>query len=212
MLSVQPDWPRSESFLTESHRVPYDANASNIVENFFHEKPSPAASRSFRVCIPDEWYRRSRSRRNSAASLTPSDDTVKRLESLEESDEEDSGEGEGDGTAKQKGRIQETVSSSPGFFTANSEWRSSMSQSRLSSIFDSWRQSTGSTNATISPPSSPEKKIVSEPTLIPQNTGGPFNAKTSSNVSSKEAIDVVEFEHMLVSMHYAIPFPSLSCV
>ena len=187
-----------------SFRIPAEANISRIVENSFCEKPfSPKAERSFRICIPDEWFRRTKSRTNSsgASSLAPSEDTLRRLESLEESEEETE---EGGGTAKQKGDTpsQGSVSTATsGFFTATSDWRSSVAQNRLSNLFDSWM---GSSNPASSPASgSPERKKVSEPKLISHNTGGSIDFKTPSTSSSDQGqpggVDAAEFEHMLVS-------------
>lgn len=120
---------------------------------------------------------------------------MKRLASLQESDEES-----GDGTAKaQKERIQETVSSaSGGFFTATSEWRNSVAQSRLSSMFDSWMSPSSSGNTVSSPPTSPERKKVSEPKLISHDTGGSIDMKTSPDLSDSQGVNSADFEHMLV--------------
>ncbi len=164
-----------------------------------------SASRSFRICVPEEWYRRSRSRSSSSASLAPSEDTVRRLEDLQES--EDEGE-EGDGTAKQKDLGLSTSEIEPGnsqVFTSPSDWRNSISQNRLSSIFESWIHptATGTTNHVTSP----EKKAVSEPKLVPQRpSSGPSAAVpsgTQAPQSDRDTVDSSEFEEMLVSSMFS---------
>lgn len=143
------------------------------------------AIRSFRCCVPDEWYRRSKSRSTSSASYEPSEDTVRRLASLEESDEESE---EGDGTAKLK---ESSPSPSKSTFSAPNDWRGSLSQSRLSTMFDSWIHPT----AVVDPPSTPEKKVVSEPKLVEHKTGG----SPGSPVPNPDDPEAAEFERMLVS-------------
>lgn len=183
---------------------------SHILEHSFCEKPFSAnAQRAFRICIPDEWFRRTKSRTTSsssgASSLAPSEDTIKRLERLEESEEEEEKEEES-GTAKQKSDAHSQASVSTGtsgFFTATSDWRGSVSQNRLSNLFDSWIHPTTSvTNPASASP--PERKKVSEPKLISHDTGGSVDLKSPSTPSNSESqvggtIDAAEFDHMLVS-------------
>lgn len=182
-----------------SYRVPFDTAVSTVIESPF--KPTPpafSASRHLRVCVPDEWYRRSRSRSNSTISYEPSEDTVKRLADLQESDDETD---EGDGTARLKSSTQTPVTpSTSARFTAPSDWRNSIAQNRLSNIFDSWIHSSSPTNSTADLP--PEKKTVSEPKLILRNIGEssigqPIDVK--ENTTEDPDLDVQEFEEMLVS-------------
>ena len=53
---------------------------------------------TFRFCVPDEWYRRSRSRNLSSASFETSEATIKQLEALQESDEDEDDEAEEEGS------------------------------------------------------------------------------------------------------------------
>lgn len=105
---------------------------------------------------------------------------MKRLALLEESEEEE----EGGGTAKQK------ESPSKSTFSPPVDWRSSLSQNRLSTMFDSWMNHT----AVIEQPATPEKKVVtvSEPKLVEQRADNNFDAASPSAEDS-------EFEEMLVS-------------
>lgn len=148
--------------------------------------------------MPDEWYRRSRTRSNSQASYEPSEDTVRRLADLQESEEED----EGEGTAKLKDSAKTPVaatSASPRF-TAPSDWRNSIAQNRLSSLFDGWIHSGSPTNSIVEAPQ--EKKTVSEPKLISHNTGDSV-AKLSvaeTNGEDEDGPSAQDFEEMLVSV------------
>ena len=160
-------------------------------------KPAPqafSASRYLRICVPDEWYRRSRSRSNSTASYEPSEDTVKRLADLQESDEEE------DGTAKLKDPTQSLPALSTSTrFTGPSDWRNSIAQNRLSSLFDSWIHSSPSSSAADF---STEKKTGSEPRLIQHYTGVSIsgeNVDTGETADENGSVGAQEFEEMLVS-------------
>ena len=155
----------------------------------------PSASRSFRFCVPDEWYRRSKSRTVSSSSTSSdvSQDTIRRLADLEESDEDEDTEGEG--TAKQKGL--DTSDAARGGFKAPMDWRGSISQSRFSSYLESWMRPQSPTGEG-KPPSSPEKKVVSEPKLMEQRTGDSVSSTASNEQSS--GVDLAEFEQMLVRL------------
>lgn len=174
-------------FAAESTRLSSDASMSDVIERPTKSNPfGSSAIRSFRICIPDEWFRRSKSRSTSSASSSyaPSEDTVRRLESLQESDEESEEEG---GTAKMK---ESSPSPSKSSFVAPNDWRSSISQSRLSSMFESWMHPTTSAD----PPSTPEKKVVSEPKLVESRSGDQIDHSTPSNGNDADS----EFEQMLV--------------
>ena len=102
-------------------------------------------------------------------------------------------EGEEEGTAKVKS--PELDSGSGGGFKAPTDWRSSISQNRFSSILDSWMRPQSPTNDRPSTPIH-EKKVVSEPKLVEQRTGG----STTSNASIEQSngVDSDAFEQMLV--------------
>lgn len=151
-----------------------------------------SASRSFRFCIPDEWYRRSKSRSVSSTSSDVSQDTIRRLADLEEEDEEDE---DVEGTAKQKLESSITSETARGVFTAPMDWRGSIAQNRFSSILDNWMRGQDPAADGRSTPTL-EKKVVSEPKLVEQRTG----SSTASVISNEEpdGIDPAAFEQMLV--------------
>jgi diaphanous 1 len=147
----------------------------------------------FRFCVPDEWYRRSKSRSVSTESPTPSEETIKRLADLEEQELSD----EEDGTAKQKDLVNSPPTSSSPSKSASGDWKGSFSQNRLSSLFESW----------LAPPShqtdstSRDRMSVSEPTLLDQAAVDPKREVVSDN-SSDENDDLVDFNQMLVSLGF----------
>ncbi|KAJ3004363.1 hypothetical protein NUW54_g4848 [Trametes sanguinea] len=177
-------------------RMPFDVNLSEILENPLSTNPYGAsASRSFRFCVPDEWYRRSKSRSTSSTSTVVSEDTIRRLADLQEDDEDEEEEG-GEGTAKQKSSDSpERQSSSPptrGGFVAPVDWRGSISQNRFSSILDSWMRP----QSPVGHEEKPVPKVVSEPKLVEHKTGD--NAASNSvEEPAVEGIDPAEFEQML---------------
>lgn len=209
----ESEWPTyfehmNKSFRTsaqESYRIPLDSTLSSVLESPLFPNPFPgAASRSYRFCIPDEWYRRSKSR---SVSPTAPRNALGDLESPEKSEDES----EGEGTAKQKAlaRSSSTTSppTSPGF-AAPIDWRGSMSQARLSSIFESWIHPSGSSSSSTS--SRSERKSVSEPRLVEHTTGG--NVQTSPAGSydplpldqqQDEGVDRIDFEQMLVCIPHS---------
>lgn len=152
------------------------------------------ASRSFRICVPDEWYRRSRSRSQSSFSTEPSEDTVRRLEDLEESESESE---EGEGTARQKDPESHPTA------IGTSDWRSSLSQNRLSSMFESWIHPAAGTTTPAGTMGRADKRLVSEPKLVAQHTGGSVRSEIPSGEQSSEesdlSLDGSDFEEMLVS-------------
>ena len=105
---------------------------------------------------------------------------------------------EGEGTAKQKEQ-QASLSSPP-----PSDWRSSISQNRISTLFDSWMHPT-SIASPVGTISRVEKKDVSEPVLLAQHTGDGLKVESPSEELSSNAaepsIDGKEFEDMLASIH-----------
>lgn len=155
---------------------------------------SNSGMRSFRLCVPDEWYRRSKSRSSSATPLKPSEDTLRHLARLEESEEESE---DGEGTAKMTDPLNPTqVSSLPSSasitsISASSGWRSSISQNRLSSLFESW---VGPSSAG----SSPDRKTVSDPILVGNVPGSPTSNNMASSASLPRDGDNSDLEELLV--------------
>ena len=176
--------------------MPFDTYLSEVLENPLSTNPyGSSASRSFRFCVPDEWYRRSKSRSTSSTSTDVSEDTNRRLADLQEDDEDD-GEGE-DGTAKQKSlemsQLQAGSPQSPrGGFVAPMDWRGSISQNRFSSILDSWMRP----RSPVTQEEKPTPRIVSEPKLVAHNTGDSVTSAVADPSSGD--IDPAEFERMLV--------------
>lgn len=146
---------------------------------------------SYRFCVPDEWYRRSRTRTLSSGSLTPSEATIRRLADLEESEEEDEEDSaEGEGTAKGQAAVtQSSPTISPGNSPGSSgDWRGSFSQARLSTMFEGWLPSGPAPVAPVESPAQ-SKRIsvsVSEPIPVPAEPSEP------------DSDDVNEFEEMMV--------------
>ncbi|KAI0776213.1 FH2-domain-containing protein [Trametes elegans] len=175
-------------------RVPFETVVSEVLENPLTTNPyGSSASRSFRFCVPDEWYRRSKSRSTSSTSTDVSEDTIRRLADLEEGDEEEEEEGEG-GTAKQKSMEAQGSPESPRGFMAPVDWRGSISQNRFSSILDSWMRP--QSPVAHEEKSTLERKIVSEPKLVEHKMGDSITA-TSVAEPSAGGIDPAEFEQML---------------
>jgi diaphanous 1 len=161
--------------------------------------PNPFSTRATRkivFCVPDEWYRRSKSRTTSSSSLEPSEETIRRLVSLQESENEDDDDNDGEDTAKLQSRAKATSVS----IQSPTDWKGSLSQARLSSMFDGWMRPT-------SPPTSVQtnagsldrrKSIVSEPRLVEQHTAGHMVTPESTHDEESD-IDVTAFDAMLVS-------------
>lgn len=193
---VWPHIPEScstdESCLIEFSRLPLPSLIYDFIRFPYSANPfSSLAKRVFRICVPDEWYRRSKSRNLSTTSFETSEATLRRLGSLEESDESD----EDEGTAKGAGLTDAHA-------TDMSERKGSFSQSRLSSLFDGWLRPTSSTSPDLPHRESithrsDNRKSVSEPRLVEHHTGSNI---TSSNASddATEDVSLSDFEDMLV--------------
>lgn len=147
--------------------------------------------------MPDEWYRRSKSR-NVSPAAGPSELTLKRLASLEESEEDE--EEEGEGTAKAGDRIN----SPPRPNSAKTiEQRGLVTQGRLSSIFDGWLQSSPTSSSRSSTAfSTDSRKSVSEPKLVERAAPTNLEGKSLLSISDDEGEEDFEadFEDMLVSL------------
>lgn len=200
--------------MTETSRL---TPATNILQALQTPNPpsSPSAIRSFRFCVPDEWYRRSRSRNLSSASSSSglTEDTVKQLEALQESPDEEEEEEE-EGTAKSP-HASRNQGNPPSSQSQNQQtWKGSVTQARLSTLFDGWLGSTSaptpSTPPTISRRqgigSSPNRMSVSGPRLVAQHTGGTprmDSAAAPEGAGDEEGDDVFDesaFDEMVVRL------------
>ncbi|KAJ7167544.1 armadillo-type protein [Mycena filopes] len=174
--------------VTKSSRLPGSSLIFNIVEFPFSANPlSSSARRSFRFCVPDEWYRRSKSRSLSSTSTEPSEATIRQLAALEEEDEDD-------GTAK----VNATASPR----TSNGDEATSASQNRLSTMFEGWlprSPAAAPRRSSVVLSSENRRSIVSEPKLVPHFTGGGLNSMDAVAEDS-ESFDEAAFEAMLDDM------------
>jgi diaphanous 1 len=114
--------------------------------------------------------------------------TVKRLAALQEYEEGESNEV----AVKQD---EDSPSQSPG--ASSSDWRASISPSRLSNLFDGWiRPTTPASPTRASAIFIPDKKSVSEPKLVEHGTGNvPIH---TSDDSGMDDFDLADFEQMVV--------------
>lgn len=130
------------------------------------------------------------------AAAGPSDLTLKRLASLEESSSEEEDDEEGEGTAKMGDR--NTSVSNP---VKTIEHRGLVTQ-RLSSIFDGWLPSSPTTaNSNSNVPSSEKRKSVSEPRLLEHASPIELQKTALLNIKNDDGEDDFEatFEEMLAS-------------
>ncbi len=161
----------------------------NLIRSTFCPNPfSSRATRIFRFCVPDEWYRRSKSRAVSSASVEPSESTLRQLAALQESDEEEMDEG--DGTAKVSDNATTQSPSTPSH-------QGTFSQNRLSHIFDGWLAPASPTSSPT--PTEKRRTIVSEPKPLDTRVVKDARAQVSDTSASEESdVDSGEFEQMLV--------------
>lgn len=161
------------------------SGSTPILETLTSSEYPPA----IRFCIPDQWFRR-KPRSSSTQSRSTS-----RTETDSSADEE------GGGTAKQN---KSSAGSSKPFPTTtrpgSPEWRGSIAQSRLTSLLAGWSQPAPATTSAVVATSTGNRKSVSEPLLVRQNTGG--NISMGESVSLGE-FDLEEFEHCIVSNVYS---------
>jgi len=175
----------------------------------FHSPDPPStlsakARRSFRFSVPDEWYRRSRPRPTSSLSLDQSESSTEASHDTGTSEE-----GDGDGTAKQHRASAVSDTSPPSKVKSESaDWRQSLSQGRLSSVFESWiRPSTPTSPTRTAKNFTPERMSVSEPKLLERS--GDSDASDTNNVDAAEAdLDVGNFEQMLVRAQLQVRYNS----
>lgn len=180
-----------------------------MIETPFATNPfRSSAQRSFRFCIPDEWFRRSKPRSVSSASLEPSESTIKQYAELQGSEAEGSSDGEDTAKARKSDQIRRPENER----RDSPDWRSSLSQSRLSNLFEGWGNSPGSNStARGSVVFPPERINVSEPKLVEHRTGSgePVNTDHGPAEDNEAEPDRDEFEQMLVSCIRALKRPSL---
>ncbi|KAJ6515515.1 hypothetical protein C8R45DRAFT_809608 [Mycena sanguinolenta] len=165
----------------ESSRLPRSSLIFSIIGFPFSANPlSSSAKRSFRFCVPDEWYRRSKSRGLSSTSSEPSESTIRNLASLQE--EEDEEDEEGEGTAKLNDPAP-----------PRSNGGGEAAQNRLSMMFDGWL---GGSRAIPNRNSVVEnrKSVVSEPKLVPHFTGSLINMEP---VEEDQGFDEAAFEDIM---------------
>lgn len=139
--------------------------------------------------MPDEWYRRSRTRTLSSSSLTPSEATIRRLADLQESEEESEEEStEGEGTAKAQAAVIQPPTGSP---SGSGDWKGTFSQSRLSTMFEGWLPSSPTPAAPVE--SSVQNK-QNKRTSVSVSEPIPVQAESTESDSD----DLSEFEGMMV--------------
>lgn len=177
------------SMLKEFLRLPNSILVSNVIGSPLTSNPfqSSSAWRSFRFCVPDEWFHRSKSHLP-AFLLVPSQSTLRHLAS-----EDEGTSPEDEGTAKQQKFPNER---------RDPDWLSSLSQSRLSRLFDGWLSTPASTSPTRTNLMSASDRVnVSEPKLIEHLTGDTYslNDGDSTGESNGEEPFTAAFEQMLVS-------------
>lgn len=138
----------------------------------------------------------------SSASLEPSESTIRRLAALQESDEED----EDEGTAK----VHDKPNSRGLPETSTTEMRGSVSQNRLSSLFEGWMgtSSPASSNRSSAIFIPENRKSVSEPRLVEHHTGASLTTDRIPEANEDDEssdVDENDFKQMLVgdiwSMH-----------
>ncbi|KAJ7490265.1 armadillo-type protein [Mycena galericulata] len=172
---------------SKTSRLPKSSLMFNVVGFPFSPNPlSSSARRTFRFCVPDEWYRRSKSRSLSSTSIEPSESTIRQLASLQEEEDEDD-----EGTAK----LNDTASPQ----ASATDEAGSPAQNRLSTMFEGWFSSPAAPPRTsVVLASDSRKSIVSEPKLVPHFTGGGLGGgETDGAGDDSESIDEAAFEAML---------------
>ena len=174
----------SSNFIPGPTRLSPSINFSETLEAA--QKNSPTNPPSYRFCVPDEWYRRSRTRTLSSGSLTPSDATIRRLVDLQESEEEDEEEpAEGEGTAKVQAAVNQPPTISP---SKTGDWRGTFSQARLSTMFEGWLPSSPM------PAAPAESPVKNKRTSVSVSEPIPLQAESVESDSD----DLSEFEGMMV--------------
>lgn len=169
-------------------RLPTTTHLFDVIQFPFSANPFKfTATRHFRFCVPDEWYRRSKPRSVSRPAA-PSEATIRQLAALQESEGEI--DSERDGTAKFDAKVVPSLQD-----TAKAiEQRGLVTQGRLSSVFESWLRPT-SIASQSRPSVSENRKSVSEPK--PASESQVIHGKDVTDSSDNETDN--SFEEMLVS-------------
>jgi diaphanous 1 len=176
-------------------RLPYSLLVKNVIESPIFSNPfSARARRGFRFCVPDEWYRRSKPH---SISLQPSGSTIKRTVVSREGDYE----ADEEGTAKFHTAASHISSSTAAAPLAPPDWRSSISQARLSSLFDVWKRPASPTSPSPAGVNH-EKKIVSEPKLVEQHSGSSLLSTGNEATEVDQTFNSADFEQMLVRQSF----------
>ncbi|KIK96072.1 hypothetical protein PAXRUDRAFT_32637 [Paxillus rubicundulus Ve08.2h10] len=147
---------------------------------------------TIQFCIPDQWLRRKpRSTSTSKHSLA---DTI-----TSTTDAEGFAEEEGEGTVKQRNsNAGKTPIPTPR--PGSPEWRSSLSQTRLTSFLSGWSQPAPATTSAVVATSTGNRKSISEPLLVQQNMGSSFSAGMTSvrgDGGDSNEFDAAEFERWM---------------
>ncbi|KAG8689328.1 hypothetical protein FRC11_003128 [Ceratobasidium sp. 423] len=171
-----------------------------------------APGRRIRLVVPEEWYRRPKSKPFSSHLSLTDDDTLKLATSINEPTlPNDEGELEeiGEGTAKQNSQQPPSTPSSPVIprprpFSAASNSsdadspsrQSTFSSHRLSTMFDSWLSisPTGAITLPSQPNAAPERISVSSP--LPIDPGGMRDGRQEENMMETEE-QKTEFEQFM---------------
>ena len=133
-------------------------------------------------------------------SLEPSESTIRAVQDMEASEEEDEG-----GTAKQStAQAASNVPSPAKPSSSSTEWRQSLSQARLSSVFDSWlRPSISTSPPKVTKDSTPKRMSVSEPKLVGRTNGDDHSQRIQDD-SGDDGLDTNEFEQMMVFANMSV--------
>jgi diaphanous 1 len=196
-LKLCVPYSSSSNLILGPTRLSSSAELSRILEAARNKSPTNIPS--YRFCVPDEWYRRSRTRTLSSGSLTPSEATIQRLADLEESEEEDDEElAEGEGTAKAQPAVIQSPQNSP---RKSGDWRGTFSQTRLSTMFEGWLPSSPMPAAPL------ESSLQNKRTSI--SVSDPIPLQTEFTESDSD--DLGEFEEMMVKWLHLFSHSPLTC-
>lgn len=191
----------SISVTTAAERLDPSTSVSSTLQRLVPRK-------RLRLVVPEEWYRRPKSKSFTSHLPNDDEDTLKLVLANEPGPpaaSEEAGEN-GDGTAKQSTRNSSSTPPSPDASNdrrlssisstsgTESSRRSTYSSNRLSSMFDGWLNLSPSTAALLpsQPNAAPERINVSSPTLIDptQNEGEDYLVETDEQRA--------EFEQFMV--------------
>ncbi|PPQ71093.1 hypothetical protein CVT24_009844, partial [Panaeolus cyanescens] len=189
-----------EVWVDNSSEKPSRLPSSTVIFDVLHFPYSPnpfksTARRIFRLCVPDEWYRRSKTR-SVSSPIGPSQDTIRRLAALQESEDEDGEDDEEEeGTAKMTKKQADAPSSTS--TQKLDQQRGVVTQVRLSNMFEGWFGATSpSPSNRNSVAHTPEKrKSVSDPKLVEKSIND-ISDKSSGEESGDDEFDSA-FDNML---------------